>query len=520
MAGYKETPRQKMIAMMYLVLTALLALNVSVEIIEAFVVVNHSIEGTNENLKSRNNETYARFEQQNLANEAKVGPFWTKAQDAKRISDEMISFIEQVKYEVIAKSEKSTVEAVRNIPLGEISSKDKYDVSTNYFIGNSQDGSKGKSKELKDRIELYKSEVVKLLGDNDRSSMSLGLDTKGPYRDASGAKQNWEMHNFYHIILAANVTFLNKLIADVRTIEGDVVTKLYNSISAADFKIDQVTAKVIPNSKLVFQGDTYEADIMVAAIDTKQNPEVVINGRQIPAEGGIAKYSVPAGATGLQTYKGTLKVKGPDGELKEYPFEGDYFVMTPSLTVAPTKMNVFYANVENPVSIAASGIPESQISADISTGTIRRAPDGKTWIVKVPLGSKAVVTVKHNDGKTTRNMGNAEFRIKRVPDPKAYIANTDGGPVAKSMLLASRALIPKMPEDFDFDLNFEIVSFTFVGVRGGDTYERNATNNRLTDEMQTFITNSKRGQRIWLENIMAKGPDGNRKLGTISLIVQ
>jgi hypothetical protein len=117
-------------------------------------------------------------------------------------------------------------------------------------------------------------------------------------------------------------------------------------------------------------------------------------------------------------------------------------------------------------------------------------------------------------------MGSAEFRIKRVPDPKAYIANTDGGPVQKSMLLASRALIPKMPEDFDFDLNFEIVSFTFVGVRGGDTYERPGTGNRLTDEMQTFISNSKRGQRIWLENIMAKGPDGNRKLGTISLIVQ
>lgn len=520
MAGYKETPRQKMIAMMYLVLTALLALNVSVEIIEAFVIVNRSIEGTNENLKTKNSETYAQFEQQNLLNEAKVGPFWTKAQDARKISDDLVSYIEQVKFEVIAKSEKSTVEAVRNIPLGEIESKDKYDESTNYFIGNSQDGSKGKSKELKDRIELFKKDVVLLLNPEDRASIKLGLDTQGPFRDASGAKQNWEMHNFYHIILAANVTFLNKLIADVRTIEGDVVTKLFNSVSAKDFKSDKIMAKVIPNSKLVFKGDTYEAEIMVAAIDTKQNPEVVIGGRTLPAAEGIAKYSVSAGATGLQTYNGKLKIKGADGELKEYPFEGEYFVMTPSLTVAPTKMNVFYANVDNPVSIAASGIPESQISAEITTGAIRRAADGKTWVVKVPLGQKAVITVKHNDGKATRNMGTAEFRIKRVPDPKAFIANTDGGPVQKSMLLASRAIIPKMPEDFDFDLTFEIVSFTFVGVRGGDTYERPGTGNRLTEEMQTFISNSKRGQRIWLENIMAKGPDGNRKLGTISLIVQ
>jgi gliding motility-associated protein GldM len=520
MAGYKETPRQKMIAMMYLVLTALLALNVSVEIIEAFVIVNKSIEGTNENLKSKNDETYARFEQQNLLNENKVGPFWVKAKEAKKISEDLVNFIEQVKYEVIAKSEKITVEEARNIPLRDIESKDKYDESTNYFIGNSQDGSKGKSRELKDRIELFKKEVVGLLDEKDRSSIKLGLDTEGPFRDASGAKQNWEMHNFYHIILAANVTYLNKLIADIRNVEGDVVTKLFNSVSASDFKTDQVTAKVIPNSRLVFQGDSYEADIIVAAVDTKQNPDVVIGGRPIPAEGGIAKYKVPAGATGLQTYRGTIKIKGPDGEPQEYPFEESYFVMTPSLTVAPTKMNVFYANVDNPVSIAASGIPESQISAEINTGSIKRASDGKTWVVRVPLGQKAVVTVKHNDGKASRNMGNAEFRIKRVPDPKAYIANTDGGPVQKSMLLASRAIIPKMPEDFDFDLNFEIVSFTFVGVRGGDTYERPGTGNRLTDEMQTFISNSKRGQRIWLENIMAKGPDGNRKLGTISIIVQ
>lgn len=117
-------------------------------------------------------------------------------------------------------------------------------------------------------------------------------------------------------------------------------------------------------------------------------------------------------------------------------------------------------------------------------------------------------------------MGSAEFRVKRVPDPKAYIANTDGGPIQKSMLLAARALIPRMPDDFDFDLTFEIISFNFVGVRGGDIFDREGKGNVLTQEMQNFIANSKRGERIWLENIMARGPDGNRKLGTISLTIQ
>lgn len=507
-----------MIAMMYLVLTALLALNVSVEIIEAFVVVNHSIENTNDNLKSKMVETYSRFEQQNLLNENKVGPYWAKAKDARSFSDDLISFIESLKYEVISKNERISFEEAKTIPLGQIGSRDKYDVSTNYFIGNSQDGSKGKAKELKDRIDLYQKNMMELLPPEISAGIPLGMDTEGPFYDASGSKQNWEMHNFYHMILAANVTFLNKLIADVRNTESDVVRILFNSVSADDYKFDMVAPKVIPSSKLVFQGDTYEADIMVAALDSKQNPEVMINGRQVPASGGIAKYTVSASSTGLQTYRGTIKVQGPDGEAKEYPFEESYFVMTPSLAVAATKMNVFYANVDNPISISASGIPETQIAPTISSGTIRR--DGKGWVVRVPLGQKATITVTHNDGKTSRRMGSAEFRIKRVPDPKAFIANTDGGPVQKSLLLASRAIIPRMPEDFDFDLNFEIVSYRFLAVRGGDVKEIPGNGNILTQEMQTIISSCKRGERIWIEDIIARGPDGNRRLGSINLIVQ
>ncbi len=503
---------------MYLVLTALLALNVSVEIIEAFVVVNHSIENTNENLKIKMDESYKRFEQQNLLNETKVGPYWENAQKARALSQDLISFIESSKHDVIARSEKISVDEAKNLPLGQISSRDKYDVSTNYFIGNSQDGSKGVARELKDKIEQYKKDIVALVPPASQGSIKVGMDTDGPFYDANGKEQNWEMHNFYHMILAANVTFLSKLEADVRNTESDVVRTLFNSISASDYKFDMVAPKVIPNSKLVFQGDTYEADIMVAALDSKQNPEVTIGGRVIPASGGIAKYTASASSTGLQTYRGTIKVVGPDGEAKEYPFEESYFVLAPSLSVAATKMNVFYANVDNPISISASGVPEAQIQPSISSGTIRR--DGKGWVVRVPIGQKATITVTHNDGKSSRRMGSADFRIKKVPDPKAYIANTDGGQVQKSMLLASRAIIPRMPDDFDFDLTFEIVSFRFVGIRGGDIKEIPGNGNILTQEMQTFISNSKRGERIWLEDIIARGPDGNRKLSSINLIIQ
>ncbi len=247
---------------------------------------------------------YARFDQQKQLNEVKVGPYWQKAQDAKRVAEEMINYIEGVKWEVISQSEGITIDQAKITPLGEIQARDKYDQSTHYFIGNSPDGSKGKAGELKRKIEKFKVDILSGLPPDKKANIKLGLDTKGPFTDASGDKQNWEMHNFYHTILAANVTFLNKLIADTRNVEGDVVSTLFNSISAEDFKFDQLAARVIPNSRMVFSGDQYEAEIMVAAIDTKQNPEVIVNGRTIPTENGVAKYTVGA----LPDYR-LIKVK-------------------------------------------------------------------------------------------------------------------------------------------------------------------------------------------------------------------
>lgn len=520
MAGYKETPRQKMIAMMYLVLTALLALNVSVEILEAFIVVNESMEATNETFSKKIEGAYAKFELQYNLNKTKVGPYWDKAQKALKLSEEMKKYINEVKYNVIAKSDRITPEEARKLPLRKVESKDKYDESTNYMIGNSQDGRNGKSREMKDKINKFKQEMLQLVDPASRNNIKLGLDTDGPFYDADGKRQNWEMHNFYHTILAANVTIMNKLIAEVQSAELDVISHLYASVSAEDFKFDKVGAKVVPKSQYVFLGENYEAEIFVAAYDTKQNPEVLIGGRSIAGKDGVALYQAAASSEGLKTYEGVVHISSPAGETMSYAFKSEYIVAPPTLTISPTKMNVFYIGVDNPVSISAGGIADAQINPRISAGsTITRS--GKAWIVKPTAPGKTVITVDAKIGDRVKSMGSLEFRVKRVPDPKAYIANSEGGTVAKSMLIAAGAIIPRMPPDFEFDLNFIITSFTFSGLRSGDIFSKEGKGNKLTDEMKTFISNSKRGSRIWLENIYAKGPDGgSRNLGTISLIVQ
>jgi len=157
-------------------------------------------------------------------------------------------------------------------------------------------------------------------------------------------------------------------------------------------------------------------------------------------------------------------------------------------------------------------------------GTLTPTPENpeSNYMVRIPGGTtgKAVVSVKAEYDGSVRDMGSISFRIKRVPDPEAYIANVRDGVIAKNAILAAGGIIPRMPEDFEFDLNFTITAFTFTSVRSGDVFSFQSQNNLLTPDMKSFIQSARPGTKLWLENIIARGPDGNRRLGTISLVLQ
>jgi gliding motility-associated protein GldM len=523
MAGFKETPRQKMIGMLYLVLMALLALNVSVEVLDAFVTVNESIEATNENFARKIEATHYAFEQQNQLNPARVGPFYESAQTVQEMSNEMINYIHEMIVASIAYSERIEIEEARELSLRDAKTKDKYDRTTTFYIN------EGRATEIKNRINEYREGVIGILDPVDRERIKIGLDTEGPFYDKSGNEQSWEMHNFYHTILAANVTIMNKIINEIQNAEFDIINFLFAAVDADSYKFDEIDAKVIPSSNFVFLGDTYEAEILVAAYDTKSNPEVLFvdgadriteqnlrTARRIAGKDGSVKIQIPATSEGLKRYAGSIIVPDPTGQPRSYNFSHEFFVGRPSLTVSATKMNVFYTGVDNPVSISVSGMAESQIQPRISAGEINRV--GNEWIVRVPETATTAVISVVADG---RQMGASEFRVKRVPDPQATIAGITGGNVDRSRLLAATAIIPTMPADFEFDLNFQITSFEFVATRAGDIFQRPGTGNRLTEEMITYIQNARRGDRVWLENIYARGPDGGtRRLGTINLTIQ
>lgn len=535
MAGYKETPRQKMIAMMYLVLTALLALNVSKQMLDAFLVVNESMELTIENFSSKIDDVYTEFNKQYKLNPNKIEPFWQGAQEAQALSKDIVSFIDSIKYALIVQSERriNTVEEAMNTPLNEIKSKDSYTEPTRFFFKSSEDGSKGASGALRQNIDEFRKQMLVLM-DEPEDGDRIGLITNGEYFDVDGNRQNWEQHNFYYTILAADVTILNKLKGEVQNAEFDVISHLFSSVTAEDFKFDDITAKVISSNSYILKGQRYEAEVFVAAYDTKQNPEVYVlqgvdeitesnisRATSLEGEDGVVKLNFPTNREGLHKYAGLIRVLNPDGEAIDYPFKSEYIVAPPSLTVAATKMNVFYVGVENPVSISVPGMADELIRPTISVGTLRKNPSGADWIVEMERGTtEAVISATANYEGTRINMGSRQFRVKRVPDPVAEVARQKEGAIDKNTLMAASAIIPSM-KDFEFDLNFIINSFNMATVINGDWISKSTSGNRFSSEMLDLIRSSRRGQKFFFENIQASGPDGTtRTLNTVNLSIQ
>jgi gliding motility-associated protein GldM len=548
MAGYKETPRQKMIAMMYLVLTALLALNVSKEILDAFLVVNKSMYSTNESIAEKSRQMYTTFENQYTMNQEKVGPFWDEAQNVQAKSEEMINYLEDLKLRLVAVAERKSQDEILSefysdtiihgekkkiLRLSEVPNKDKYDATTNYMVT----GEQKEAYVLSAKMEEFRKIILNVMNlpENDQT-VGLITNMEGiEYRNADGQRQDWEFHNFYHTILAADITIINKIIQEVRSAEFNAIVYLYRSISEQDFKFGDIAAKIIPKSTYIFKGQQYEADVLVAAFDQNLDATIKIvhgadsitaaniNQAQVyEGQAGYGKLEFPANREGIQRYAGIIELVDPEtNQMTPYPFRGEYIVAPPALTVSPLKMNVFYIGVKNPVSISAPGIPMDKVTTSISVGSLYKDPQSSNYIVEVPKGqNKAIVSATASIDGERFSLGQMEFRVKRVPTPTAMIAGQTDGKIDKNALLAAGAIIPDM-KDFEFDLYFEVTGFTFATIINGDWIPKNVSGNRFNSEINGIIRNGRSNQKFFFENIQAKGPDGTvRSLNPINLELQ
>jgi gliding motility-associated protein GldM len=556
MAGGKETPRQKMIGMMYLVLTALLALNVSKDILDAFVVVNDGLERTKVNFKVKSYEKYASFKKAFDDNPRKVGIYWNEALTVQTLTGDMIAYIDKLKAELISKTEKKLAEEVISVnEIGQdtvlslkfVNAKDNFDIPTHILIGDKPEAPSDKNeftaRQLRYQLEDFKNQLsnVILTQPNVDSTNIIYKSIQKSFdfsdgKDASGVVNNWESLNFYHTPLAATITILSKIQTDVLNAESDVVSYLHNQVDASSFKFTELSSVVIPKSSYVFTGDTFRADVFLAAFDPTQDPVVYLSQNSVASndstplrksdaimvdvDNSRGHIKIPARATGDYRYKGIIEFKGPDGLPRPYSYDIQYEVALPALTVAPTKMNVFYKGVENPVEISAPGVSADDLRPSISNGTISRK--GKSWIVKVRQGNKAVITVRAQmpDG-TIKVMGKKDFRVKTVPDPVPSFAGkrpTDNR-AKKTELTAARGVIAKL-DDFDFDMKFTITQFKVVMIINGTPVDKVVRGNKINSDITKMLKKARKGQMVLIESIKAKGEDGSiRNLPPISLKV-
>ena len=504
-----EAPRQRMISLMYLVLTALLALNVDKTVLDAFVMVNHNFMQTIQSSIAKNQRVYDEFSNAAKENPKKAGELNNSVLKVKASSDSLYNYIHSLKELIVKKADGPEGNVDKIIAQDDLNYAAELMINKKHGLA------------LKNAIEKYRKMLITLVDTSNTeliASINKSLDTSAPPPSA-GQTPSWETSKFEGYPLIAVITLMSKMQSDVRFAESDVINHLYAQIDAASFKFNKLQAQVISSSDYVLQGNTYEAKVFLSAVDTTANPVILVGGTTLPMVPGenAGLYKVSAVKEGKVEFRGQINYKNPSGIIVNYPFKHEYEVAKPSWTVSPTKMNVFYAGLANPVSISVPGISATNIKVAITNGIIEPGGSEGNYMVKPEkVGVNAVVTISAMIDGTLKQIGSTPFRVKKVPDPIALVANKNEGMISRSELEAQQGVLAKIPE-FDFEMNFTVTSFVVSTTRAGFIVDKATRGNRFSQEQRDLMKGLNTGNRLYIESIVVKGDDGTtRNLPAIS----
>ena len=535
-----ETPRQKMIGMMYLVYLALLALNVSAMLLNSFVTVSDTMDASNANIQTKVTDTYNKFEQFALTNPDKVGEYYEVAKEVRTYSDDLRNFVDSMKYDFIGQLEKK---ASVDTGTGEkvtidLISGDRVDVQVverivkkagvgwmlqssadaaaqNHFLGGGEFNPSNEELRaviIRKKIEEYKAKVTEAVKKAGIDSVDFpGLEVEGEEftLNVHGKNQKgcWERHTFESNIPIADIILLTRITSDVMNAEFDIANNLYKAVNADDFKFDKVAARVIPKSTYIMQGSQFEADIFVAAYDSKAQLKAEVNGAKLVSTdtNGSITWKTGSGGEGVHKYQGNVYVKAANGEDVAYPFSGEYTVGKPAAVVSLTNMNIFYVGVENPVSISVPGIPAKDITATISSGTISSVGGGNYTVKLSKLEREVTITVSAKIDNRVQRMGEFKYKTRKIPTPVLKVGSLSGKKVTKDELANAGKLRATFPEDFVFKVPpLNVRQYTIaVGAN-----EKNISGNTINPEAQGIIKQAKKGQRVMITDVEVRLPDG------------
>lgn len=533
-----KEPRQLMINIMYLVLTALLALNVSAEILNAFKIVNKSLSDAMVAVNSKNLAIYDAFDAK-VKIDPKAVAYRDKALEAKKIADDLIIDIDSMEMQLM----RLVGYEINEDGIMVMTNEKNTHIPTMFMINN------GNGDKLQQMVDEARTKILSLYSPEvrDQEAASMTLNAEPPPPKPSGATRTWAQYNFEEVPAIAAVTILNKLRNDVRNAESDVIDWLKDQIGIEEVSFDELKARAFAKKSFLNLGDTYEADIFVSASSSDIKPIVYIGqfsdaikrgeDGNLPAkvssddvplqpgykkleesEGGIVKYTERPGGQGSRTYRGVIEVLNKNtGEKTYYPFENEYTVAASTAVVSADQMNVLYIGVDNPVSISVPGFQANQIIPSITQGSLNATGSGAYNCTVTKVGDANInVSVRTDEG--VKSVGSKQFRVKRIPDPKAYFANVASGALANGPAKAVTGIFAKA-DNFDFQVQFTIRDFEFMYAKSRSNQISIIQNQGpvFNQQIRNVLSKIKAGDRIWMDNIRIKAPDGTTRIANISI---
>lgn len=509
MAESNLSPRQKMIGMMYLVLTAMLALNVQREILDAFVVIEDGTAASLRSLEKRNSSLYSEFKFAHGLDPQKTGIYWEGANAVQLESDVLVSRIDSLKSQIIAATERIEPSIADTISLSNLDKIDQYNDATRILAGDKEDASTGEAHYLRQKIESFARNVNATMGDLNLDSLAMPFDFGE--RLVEDRLVNWEMRTFYEIPMAACVAILTKLQNDVRTIEYNAVSQMLSAVDVDDIPVDTVIARVVPRSQYIVLGETYQSDIFLSAYNSTTQPEIEFDGPgDMVIEDGMGKLSFRPTSQGNFDYKGEIVIHDKKGNPRSFPFESSYMVVKPSASVSPTKMNVLYVGPKNPLSISVPGIPEDKVNVAISGGNQVRKVGAGLYEADMSLSSpsnvEVIVKADMDDG--VKEMARMTFRVKKLPTPYVRFGSVKNSGRMDAFDLINSNLIAEYDPGFVFQLPLTVVDFKLTIQRGAENIERAITGRKLRQQDEALIRSLRPGAIVNLEDIRVRDASG------------
>ena len=498
-----ETPRQKMIGMMYLVLTAMLALNVSAAILNGYTQVDDSLHATIETMQDSNAETYATFKAALDKNPEKTQEWYDKAMEVKRVSDEFFEYVQTFKDDMVLLADGK--KAKKDAKVSEIGKKDDTNIPAQYAI------SEGNATVLKEKINRFREFLIKFTESVPGATMfheemnRTFVTEDGT--NAEGDPVTWENMIFNEMPMCASITILTKLQNDIRHCEGVATRLLLGATDAGDLRVNKFNAYVIPSANYVVKGTKYTAQVILAAIDSTQTPEYYVNGQKLNNKG---IYEVVANTVGVQKIVGKIGYMDQQGVMQYLPFEREYTVGEPTATISNTDLNIMYRGYDNPFSISVPGVSAHLLQVKCAQASIKQ--EGNMWVIRPNADSpdQLEIEVYANIGGTPTIMGSQLYRVKNLPRPDAYF-EINGVPTEDTRVPRAQLINPKnrivasYGADGLVQAKFEITGFQVKLPTGASIQVRG---DRFDNKALDAIKKLKQGNTVNLMYIKAKGPDG------------